>query len=91
MRSPSRSASASRLSTTVAKPSLMAMPSAAASNGRQRPVGDSACVLLKHRYANGFWIVSTPPTIAMSLAPVSSSRTPSATAASDDAQAASTV
>ena len=69
----------------------MAMPSASASNGRQRPVGDSACVLAKHMYANGVWMASTPPTITMSLAPVCSSRTPSATAASADAQAASTV
>ena len=76
---------------TAAKPSLMAMPSAPASNGRQWPPGESACVLAKHRYANGFWMASTPPTTAMSLSPLCRSRTASVTAASDEPQAASTV
>ena len=67
------------------------MPSAEASNGRQRPRGENACVLLKARYVNGFWTVSAPPRITMSAAPVSSSRTASAAAASDEPQAASTV
>ena len=49
MRSPSRSASASRFSTSITMPSLIAMPSAEASNVRGWPVGESARVLLKQR------------------------------------------
>ena len=74
-RSPSRSASARRLSTRIASPSLMTMPSAPSSNVRQRPRRECARVLLKHRNMNGFWAVSMPPASAMSLLPVSSSLT----------------
>jgi hypothetical protein len=79
------------LRTTAPKPSLIAMPSASASNGRQRPDGESACVLAKHRYANGVWIASTPPAIAMSLRPERRSCAASEIAARPDAHAASTV
>ena len=51
MRSPSRSASSRRFRTSIATPSLMAMPSAVESNVRQRPRGDSACALVKHMKA----------------------------------------
>jgi hypothetical protein len=76
---------------TTATASLMTMPSAEASNGRQRPCVENACVLLKARYVNGFWTVSAPPRITTSAVPDSSSRTATAAAASDDPQAASTV
>src|SRR5260221_1405510 len=48
--SPSRSASSIRLSANMTTPSPSIVPSAAAENGLQSPVGDSAGVLVKHRY-----------------------------------------
>ena len=62
-----------------------------AREGRQRPRGENACVLLKARYVNGFCTVSTPPSRTMSAAPWRSSRTARFRAARDDPQAASTV
>ena len=91
MRSPSRSASASRFSTMAATPSLMTMPSASRSKLRATPCGESACVLLKQKYENTDCIVSTPPAIAIEQRPLSSACTAASTAAKEDAQAASTV
>ena len=67
------------------------MPSALASKVRHRPRGDSACVFENAMKSSGFWQASQPPTIAMSALPVSISRAPIITAASDEPQAASTV
>ena len=91
MRSPAASASARRLSTMTARPSLIAMPFALWSKVRGVPFGDRACVFEKHRKPNGLCTVSMPPAIARLLRPDSSSLTAIEIAANEDAQAASTV
>ncbi|MBV6414851.1 MAG: hypothetical protein OMOMHJEC_02687 [Xanthomonadales bacterium] len=65
------------------------VPSAASLKGRQSPLGDSAGVFEKHRYMKMSLSVSTPPAMARSLWPSSSSATAIASADSEDAQAAS--
>jgi hypothetical protein len=67
------------------------VPSAAAENGRQSWVGDSAGVLQKLTNVQGLFRASTPPVIIMSARPSTSSLTAADTAASELAQAASTV
>ena len=91
MRSPSRSASARRLSATIPSPSPRIVPSASALNGRQSPLADSAGVLLKHTNMNGVFSVSTPPVNIRSACPRDSSLIAADSAASEPAQAASTV
>src|SRR5690606_12978857 len=70
--------------------SLMAMPSAPASNGLQRPRGERARVLENDKNENGFCWASTPPAIITSLFPARSSLTAASRAAREEAQAAST-
>ena len=60
MRSPARSASASRLSTNSAAPSPITKPSAPASNGRV-PVADSAPILQNLTNAATPMLRSMPP------------------------------
>ncbi len=91
MRSPSRSASASRRNATRPTPSPSIVPSACAENGRQSPEGESAGVFVKHIYMKMSFSVSTPPVITRSLCPSWSSCTPIAIAARLLAHAASTV
>ncbi len=90
-RSPSRSASASRLSTTTPVPSPISRPSAPRWNGRIRSLGESArnCANTLHRVTSWQWC--TPPASTRSQRPPASSPTAWSTATSDDAQAASTV
>ncbi len=57
----------------MASPSAIAMPSALASNARERPRGESAVVFEKHVYAKASLMGSTPPAIARSAVPLVSS------------------
>src|SRR5271154_573664 len=63
-RSPSRCASVNRLSTTTPAPSPRTNPSAAASNARHLPVGDSAPAWSKPRNTDGDNNMLTPAAIA---------------------------
>ena len=65
------------------------VPSALSLNGAQSPVLDSAGVLLKHMCMKMPFMVSTPPTIAMSAWPSHSSLAPIWSAANVEAHAAS--
>src|SRR5260221_9190484 len=89
--SPSRSASSIRLSANMTTPSPSIVPSAAAENGRQSPVDDSAGVLVKQRYMEMSLEVSTPPVITRSDRRSDRSATAEYSAASELAQAASVV
>src|SRR4051812_13683266 len=66
MRSPSRRASARRLSTTTPAPSARTKPSAAASNVLQRPAGDNMPKLENEIPHAGDKIKLTPPASARS-------------------------
>ncbi len=72
-------------------PSPSIVPSAAAENGRQSPVGDSAGVAEKHRYMAMSLEVSTPPVITTSDRCSDRSATAEYRAASELAHAASVV
>ena len=89
MESPSRSASASRLSATIASPSPSIVPSAWSENGRQSPLGLNAGVLLKHMYIKMSLRVSTPPVMTRSESPRYSSCAAIVRAENVEAQAAS--
>ncbi len=91
IRSPARSASASRLRTTMPTPSPMRMPSARRSKGRIRELGDNARSSEKTLQNVTSCARCTPPTIMVSARPATSSRTAVSTAIRDDAQAASSV
>jgi hypothetical protein len=90
-RSPSRSASARRLSTTMPVPSPISTPSASASNGRISPFRLNACNWLNtdQKLMSCTWC--TPPASTASSRPLASSVIPWSTAISEDAQAASIV
>src|SRR5439155_1449185 len=64
MRSPSRTASSRRLSTTTPAPSPITNPSAPASKGRHSPRRDSAPMRLKHTRLSGSRFRYTPPALA---------------------------
>ena len=89
MRSPSASASLSRLRTSTPQPSLRTKPSAAASKALQRPVAESMPMSLWNRTIGSDSVTLTPLASAMST----SSRCKAAAAwwmaASDDAHAVS--
>lgn len=63
------------------------MPSAAAENGLQRPVGDSACTLLMNTDSSGLARTLTPPASAVSASPLARLRQARCTATSDEEQA----
>ena len=86
---PSRSASSSRRSATMPRPSPSMVPSARSENGRMSSVFESAGVFEKHMYMKMSFMVSTPPAITRSLSPRYNSFTPIEMAENDDAQAAS--
>ena len=90
IRSPSRSASSSRLITTTPRPSPRIVPSPSASNGLALPLGESAGVLLKHIYMKMSLNVSIPPVTTMSALPEESSIPARWSALNELAQAAST-
>jgi len=64
--SPSRCASERRFNTTTPQPSPRTMPSAPASNVRQRPVGESIRALLVNTWPFGERMALTPAAIATS-------------------------
>lgn len=88
-RSPSRSASGSRLSTATAQPSLRPMPSASAEKDLQRPSGARAPALPKATVTAGARRRLTPAASAMSLSPTRRLTHAWWTATSDDEQAVS--
>ncbi len=89
MRSPSRSASSSRLSATMPSPSPSIVPSASSEKGRQSPLALSAGVFEKHMYMKMSLSVSTPPVMTRSESPRYSSCTAMLSAEKVDAHAAS--
>ena len=89
-RSPSRTASSSRLSTTTPQPSPRVKPSARASKGLHRPSGASAPVARTTRVERGETTRLTPPASATSHSPLRSARPARWTATSDEEQAVST-
>src|SRR5262249_48732151 len=91
IRSPSRRASDSRLSTTNPQPSPRANPLASASNVLHRPSGDSAWVRVVLSIVWGDSTRLTPPASARSLSPGRGLRPARWTATSDDEHAVSTV
>ncbi len=72
-------------------PSPISVPSLSSSNGRIRPLLEKAGVLEKHRYIRIVFSASQPPVSIRSARPDTSSDTAMCTAASELAQAASTV
>ena len=89
-RSPSRSASSSRLRTNRAAPSPITKPSAPASNGRV-PVAERAPILQNFTKPLTPMLRSTPPVTTASKSPLASPCTAMVVAASPDAHAASVV
>jgi hypothetical protein len=85
-----RSALASGLSMTAPAPSPGTKPSAAASNTRQRPVGESAPERERSKYGVGVSSRLTPPAIAMSHSPRRRLSQARCTATSEAEQAVST-
>ena len=90
MRSPSRSASARRLSAITPTPSPSRVPLAPFWNGRMR-LRDSAWIWQNWMYSCGGVCACTPPVSIRSQRPELSSSAACATAISDEAQAASTM
>ncbi len=90
-RSPSRSASARRFSTTMPVPSPISRPSADRSKGRMASLGLSARSWEKTVQKATSWQWCTPPATTASQRPERSSATAWSTATSELAQAASTV
>ena len=91
MRSPSRTASGRRLSSTMAAASPDTKPSAESSNARQRPVGDSMLCADAAANLRGSSITYAPPARARSLSPSCRLRHAMCTASRLDEQAVSTV
>jgi hypothetical protein len=90
MRSPSRSASARRLSRNSAPPSPITKPSAPASNGRV-PVADSAPIAQNLMKLDAPLLRSIPPVMTVSKSPSFNPAIDASIAAIADAQAASTM
>ncbi len=88
--SPSRSASRSGASRITPAPSPGTMPSAAPSNARQRPDGESAPAPLSSWYGVAVRLRFTPPTSARSHSPRRRLAEARCSATSEDEQAVST-
>src|SRR3990167_9347130 len=71
-------------------PSPNTVPSALAEKGRQSPLRDNACTLLKHMNMLISFSVSTPPVMTISALPSCNSLNAMDNAANDVAHAAST-
>ena len=74
----------------MAQPSPRTIPSAPASNERQRPVGDKGSTFSTILVESGETMMLTPPTSARSQSPARSARHARCTATSDDEHAVST-
>ena len=68
-------------------PSPITNPSRRASNGREMPVGDSACMFSKHANANFVNAASVPPQTTASASPYWIIRSAEPSACAPDAQA----
>ncbi|CAM5319100.1 hypothetical protein SHIRM173S_02297 [Streptomyces hirsutus] len=88
--SPSARARASGFSTTAPTPSPRTIPSAVASKGALRPVGDRMPAALVWTWMSGPSISATPPATAISQSPLRMLWQARCTASSDDEQALST-
>ncbi len=91
IRSPSRSASGNRLSSTTAQPSERTNPSAASSKAWQRPVGESMPCADAQAFLRGSCMTMQPPASARSLSPPSRLRQARCTASRPDEHAVSKV
>ncbi len=90
-RSPSASAALRFFNTTAPTPSPSTMPSAPASKGTDRPVGESIPTLLLHTCICGVVMSATPPATASSQSPPRIASQARWTAVSEEEHAVSTV
>ena len=66
---PRSAAASASSSTTIPAPSPITNPSRRRSNGREIPVGDSACIELKHANPKSVSVASAPPQTTASASP----------------------
>ena len=88
IRAPRATAASFSSRTRIPAPSPITKPSRRASNGREVPVGDRACIALKQAKPNSVRVASEPPATAASASPywIIRSAEPSACAPPEQAE-----